>query len=385
MTITTSRRIGALALLATIAFGACSNGGCVHCPEHGPDDAPAPPRPRRRPAGPPRRPRPSPARSTSRARRRSSPSRRPSPSWSRRRTPASTSRSTGPGTGDGFKTFCKGETDISDASRKIKDEEAATCAAAGIEYTELKIAYDGMTVMTSPDNAAVDLPLVRRPVRADRPAVAGLRQVVVGDRPSPSRSARTRSSRTPTCRSPAPARSPARTTATSSWSSRRSPSKQTPPSRVRHPPRLRRERQRQRDHRRRRGLAELARLGRLRLRPGEQGQDQGTRRRQGAERHLRRSRPTRRSPTAPTRSRGACTSTSTRPRRRPTRPSPATSTSTSPTARSRRSSRRSRTSTCRPTSSPPRGPPGKPASSLLLLEPAGPARKVRPVPPSTRP
>ena len=86
---------------------------------------------------------------------------------------------TGPGTGDGFKTFCKGETDISDASRKIKDEEAATCKAAGIEYTELKIAYDGMTVMTSPDNAAVDVPLVRRSVRADRPAVAGLRQMVV--------------------------------------------------------------------------------------------------------------------------------------------------------------------------------------------------------------
>lgn len=62
---------------------------------------------------------------------------------------------TGPGTGDGFKTFCKGETDISDASRKIKDEEAATCAAAGIEYTELKIAIDGMTVMTSPENAAL--------------------------------------------------------------------------------------------------------------------------------------------------------------------------------------------------------------------------------------
>jgi len=62
---------------------------------------------------------------------------------------------TGPGTGDGFKTFCTGETDISDASRKIKDEEAAACAAAGIEYTELKIAYDGMTVMTSPDNGAL--------------------------------------------------------------------------------------------------------------------------------------------------------------------------------------------------------------------------------------
>lgn len=62
---------------------------------------------------------------------------------------------TGPGTGDGFKVFCTGETDISDASRKIKDEEAATCAAAGIEYTELKIAIDGMTVMTSPENSAV--------------------------------------------------------------------------------------------------------------------------------------------------------------------------------------------------------------------------------------
>jgi phosphate transport system substrate-binding protein len=61
----------------------------------------------------------------------------------------------GPGTGDGFKTFCKGETDISDASRKIKDEEAATCQTAGIEYVELQIAYDGMTVMTNPSNADV--------------------------------------------------------------------------------------------------------------------------------------------------------------------------------------------------------------------------------------
>ena len=61
----------------------------------------------------------------------------------------------GPGTGDGFKVFCKGETDISDASRKIKDEEAAACKAAGVEYTELAIAYDGMTVMTNPANTAV--------------------------------------------------------------------------------------------------------------------------------------------------------------------------------------------------------------------------------------
>jgi phosphate transport system substrate-binding protein len=63
----------------------------------------------------------------------------------------------GPGTGDGFKRFCAGETDISDASRKIKAQgEADVCATAGIEYIELQIAYDGITVMTSPDNAGVE-------------------------------------------------------------------------------------------------------------------------------------------------------------------------------------------------------------------------------------
>jgi len=62
----------------------------------------------------------------------------------------------GPGTGDGFALFCAGETDISDASRQIKDGEAEDCAAAGIEYTELLIAYDGISVMTSPANTAVE-------------------------------------------------------------------------------------------------------------------------------------------------------------------------------------------------------------------------------------
>jgi phosphate transport system substrate-binding protein len=61
----------------------------------------------------------------------------------------------GPGTGDGFARFCAGETDISDASRAIKDEEAATCADAGIEYVELHVATDGLTVMTNPANDAV--------------------------------------------------------------------------------------------------------------------------------------------------------------------------------------------------------------------------------------
>jgi phosphate transport system substrate-binding protein len=61
----------------------------------------------------------------------------------------------GPGTGDGFKRFCADETDISNASRKIKDEEAEACKAAGIEYFELKIAYDGITIMTNPANEAI--------------------------------------------------------------------------------------------------------------------------------------------------------------------------------------------------------------------------------------
>ncbi|HEX8805216.1 MAG TPA: substrate-binding domain-containing protein [Acidimicrobiales bacterium] len=62
----------------------------------------------------------------------------------------------GPGTGDGFELFCNGETDISDASRQIEDEEAAACEENGVEYVELQIGYDGITVMTSPNNDAVE-------------------------------------------------------------------------------------------------------------------------------------------------------------------------------------------------------------------------------------
>ena len=62
----------------------------------------------------------------------------------------------GPGTGDGFALFCSGETDISDASRTIKDSEAEDCATNGVEYTELLIAYDGIAVMTSPANTAIE-------------------------------------------------------------------------------------------------------------------------------------------------------------------------------------------------------------------------------------
>jgi phosphate transport system substrate-binding protein len=62
----------------------------------------------------------------------------------------------GPGTGDGFELFCDGETDISDASRPISEEEVANCQANNIEFIELKVAYDGMAVLTSPANTAVE-------------------------------------------------------------------------------------------------------------------------------------------------------------------------------------------------------------------------------------
>ena len=61
----------------------------------------------------------------------------------------------GPGTGDGFARFCAGETDISDASRPISDEEIALCEEGGIEYVELHVATDGITVLTNPANEAV--------------------------------------------------------------------------------------------------------------------------------------------------------------------------------------------------------------------------------------
>ena len=56
------------------------------------------------------------------------------------------------GTGGGFKKFCAGETDISDASRPIKEEEAADCAAQGIEYAEIAVANDALTVIVSKEN-----------------------------------------------------------------------------------------------------------------------------------------------------------------------------------------------------------------------------------------
>jgi phosphate transport system substrate-binding protein len=59
------------------------------------------------------------------------------------------------GTGGGFKRFCRGETDISNASRPILKEEMEACKAAGIKYLELPVAFDALTVVVNPQNTWV--------------------------------------------------------------------------------------------------------------------------------------------------------------------------------------------------------------------------------------
>jgi len=56
------------------------------------------------------------------------------------------------GTGGGFKRFCAGETDVSNASRAIKESEAADCRANGVQFTEVSVAWDGLSVVTNPAN-----------------------------------------------------------------------------------------------------------------------------------------------------------------------------------------------------------------------------------------
>jgi phosphate transport system substrate-binding protein len=56
----------------------------------------------------------------------------------------------GSGTGDGFERFCRGETDISDASRPIEAEEKTACKSEGVEYAEVTVANDALAVVTNP-------------------------------------------------------------------------------------------------------------------------------------------------------------------------------------------------------------------------------------------
>lgn len=60
------------------------------------------------------------------------------------------------GSGGGFEKFCRGETDFSNASRPIKDSEAQKCAENGIEFIEMSVAFDGITVTVNPQNDWAD-------------------------------------------------------------------------------------------------------------------------------------------------------------------------------------------------------------------------------------
>jgi phosphate transport system substrate-binding protein len=60
------------------------------------------------------------------------------------------------GTGGGFTKFCNGETDISDASRAISDEEKTACAGKNIKYQEFRVGLDGLAIVTSSENTFLD-------------------------------------------------------------------------------------------------------------------------------------------------------------------------------------------------------------------------------------
>jgi phosphate transport system substrate-binding protein len=77
------------------------------------------------------------------------------------------------GTGGGFKKFCRGETDISNASRPILKAEMADCAKASIEYYELPVAFDALTVVVNPKNTFIKQLTVAELKKMWEPAAQG--------------------------------------------------------------------------------------------------------------------------------------------------------------------------------------------------------------------
>jgi phosphate transport system substrate-binding protein len=77
------------------------------------------------------------------------------------------------GTGGGFKKFCRGETDISDASRPILKKEMDACKEAGIRYIELPVAFDALTVVINPKNAFIKQLTVAELKKMWEPAAQG--------------------------------------------------------------------------------------------------------------------------------------------------------------------------------------------------------------------
>jgi len=77
------------------------------------------------------------------------------------------------GTGGGFKKFSRGETNLSNASRPIKDKEKAACAENNINYLELEVAYDGLAVLVNPQNDWVDSFTIEELKKIWEPAAQG--------------------------------------------------------------------------------------------------------------------------------------------------------------------------------------------------------------------
>lgn len=77
------------------------------------------------------------------------------------------------GTGGGFKKFCRQEVDVIGASRPITDAEAKSCQETGVEFIELPVAYDGVTVVVHPDNDWVDAMTVAELQKLWEPAAQG--------------------------------------------------------------------------------------------------------------------------------------------------------------------------------------------------------------------
>jgi phosphate transport system substrate-binding protein len=77
------------------------------------------------------------------------------------------------GTGGGFKKFCRGETDFSNASRPILKKEMDDCRAAGVQYIEMPVAFDALTVVVNPKNAFVKQLTVAELKKMWEPAAQG--------------------------------------------------------------------------------------------------------------------------------------------------------------------------------------------------------------------
>ena len=77
------------------------------------------------------------------------------------------------GTGGGFKKFCRGETDLSNASRPITAKEMEDCKAAGVEYIEMPVAFDALTVVVNPKNAFLKQATVEELKKLWEPAAQG--------------------------------------------------------------------------------------------------------------------------------------------------------------------------------------------------------------------